>query len=108
MPFQIIRNDITKVSATTPAFAQDMKRLSVRRAVAEDLNRIMYIYSSAQEFMIASGNPTQWGHFYPDEDLIREDIEKMLDSKVNLQLWVKVNEDWINNDKYLKKFKNNE
>ena len=38
----------------------------------------------------------------------REDIEKMLDSKVNLQLWVKVNEDWINNDKYLKKFKNNE
>lgn len=38
----------------------------------------------------------------------REDIEKMLDSKVNLQLWVKVNEDWINNDKYLKNFKNNE
>lgn len=38
----------------------------------------------------------------------REDIEKMLNSKVNLQLWVKVNEDWINNDKYLKKFKNNE
>ena len=38
----------------------------------------------------------------------REDIEKMLDNKVNLQLWVKVNEDWINNDKYLKKFKNNE
>jgi len=38
----------------------------------------------------------------------REDIEKMLNSKVNLQLWVKVNEDWINNDKYLKKFKYNE
>ena len=38
----------------------------------------------------------------------REDIEKMLNSKVNLQLWVKVNEDWINNDKYLKKFKSNE
>ena len=38
----------------------------------------------------------------------REDIEKMLDNKVNLQLWVKVNEDWINNDKYLKKFKSNE
>ena len=38
----------------------------------------------------------------------REDIEKMLNNKVNLQLWVKVNEDWINNDKYLKKFKSNE
>ena len=38
----------------------------------------------------------------------RENIEKMLNNKVNLQLWVKVNEDWINNDKYLKKFKSNE
>lgn len=38
----------------------------------------------------------------------REDIEKMLGNKVNLQLWVKVNEDWVNNDKYLKKFKSNE
>ena len=53
-----------------------MKRLSVRRAIAEDLNSIMDIYSSAQEFMIASGNPTQWGHFYPDEEMIKDDLEK--------------------------------
>ena len=26
----------------------------------------------------------------------REDLEKMLDVKVNLQLWVKVKEDWLN------------
>lgn len=38
----------------------------------------------------------------------REDIEKMLGTKVNLQLYVKVNEDWINNDKYLKQFKSKE
>lgn len=35
----------------------------------------------------------------------REDLEKMLDSKVNLKVWVKVNEDWINNSSIVKKFK---
>lgn len=37
----------------------------------------------------------------------REDIEKMLDTKVNLKLWVKVNKDWINNLEFVKKYKNN-
>ena len=36
----------------------------------------------------------------------REDLEKELQDKVNLQLWVKVREDWINNGKFLKLFKN--
>lgn len=31
----------------------------------------------------------------------REDIEKMLDAKVNLQLWVKVKEDWRDNESKL-------
>ena len=53
-----------------------MRRLSIRKAKADDLNRIMDIYRYAQEFMIASGNPTQWGHFYPDEEMIKDDIEK--------------------------------
>ena len=35
----------------------------------------------------------------------REDLEKMLDTKVNLQLWVKVKEDWLNDDSLVKKFK---
>ena len=35
----------------------------------------------------------------------REDLEKMLRCKVNLQLWVKVKEDWINNDIIVKQFK---
>ena len=35
----------------------------------------------------------------------REDLEKMLGIKVNLKLWVKVREDWINNEKFLKGFK---
>lgn len=35
----------------------------------------------------------------------REDLEKMLDTKVNLKIWVKVKEDWVNNDQFIKKFK---
>lgn len=37
----------------------------------------------------------------------REDIEKMLNTKVNLKVWVKVDEDWINNSNVVKKYKNN-
>ena len=35
----------------------------------------------------------------------REDLERMLDIKVNLKLWVKVKEDWLNNEKFVNKFK---
>ena len=38
----------------------------------------------------------------------REDLEKMLEEQVNLKLWVKVKEDWINNDQFVKLFKNND
>lgn len=37
----------------------------------------------------------------------RQDIEKMLDTKVNLKVWVKVKEDWQEKDSIIKKFKNN-
>ena len=36
----------------------------------------------------------------------RQDLEKMFDCKVNLKIWVKVKQDWINNDLFVKKFKN--
>ena len=35
----------------------------------------------------------------------REDLEKMLDTKVNLKLWVKQRENWINDEAIIKKFK---
>lgn len=35
----------------------------------------------------------------------REDLEKLLECKVNLQLWVKVQKDWINNLHIISKFK---
>ena len=35
----------------------------------------------------------------------RQDLEQMLDIKINLKLWVKVREDWINLDKFIKPFR---
>lgn len=35
----------------------------------------------------------------------RQDLETILDTKVNLKIWVKVKEDWLNNDNLVKKFK---
>ena len=35
----------------------------------------------------------------------RQDLEKMLDTKINLKLWVKVKENWQDDDSVVKKFK---
>lgn len=35
----------------------------------------------------------------------RQDLERMLGTKVNLKVWVKVKEDWLNDDRIVKKFK---
>ncbi len=35
----------------------------------------------------------------------RQDLERMLGIKINLKLWVKVKEDWINSDSFLKSFR---
>lgn len=35
----------------------------------------MEIYRFARDFMIRTGNPRQWGNTYPDEALIRADIQ---------------------------------
>ena len=36
----------------------------------------------------------------------RQDIEKLINTKVNLKVWVKVKEDWQEKDSIVKKFKN--
>ena len=50
--------------------------MKVRIAEKEDFLRIMDIYHIAQDYMIRSGNPTQWAHVYPSEDLVKHDIEQ--------------------------------
>ena len=47
----------------------------VRKAEPDDIEVIMNIYQIARKFMIESGNPNQWGHTHPKEELIKSDIE---------------------------------
>ena len=50
--------------------------MEIRKADRKDFARITEIYHSAQEFMIRSGNPDQWGRSYPSEDDVADDIDK--------------------------------
>ena len=47
----------------------------IRKSLIDDIDKIMNVYSIAQDFMIKSGNPNQWGHDYPKRELIEHDIE---------------------------------
>lgn len=49
--------------------------MHIRKAAPEDMDAIMDIYRIAQDFMIESGNPNQWGRNYPPKELIEKDIE---------------------------------
>ena len=48
----------------------------IRKAKMQDLSEIWKVYREAQEFMRATGNPNQWGDFYPTVAILTEDIEK--------------------------------
>ena len=48
--------------------------MRIKKAEMKDLHRIMEIYKSAQDYMIESGNPDQWGRTYPEPELIKTDI----------------------------------
>lgn len=49
--------------------------MHIKKATSNDLDDITEIYEAAQNFMIESGNPDQWGHSYPSKTLIRDDID---------------------------------
>lgn len=50
--------------------------VAFRSAGLEDLPEILAIYARARQFMKETGNPTQWGDSYPEEELVRGDIER--------------------------------
>ena len=48
----------------------------IRLAGQEDMEQILEIYSAAREYMVRSGNPTQWAGGYPARELLEEDIRR--------------------------------
>lgn len=46
----------------------------VRKSTRADLEKMLTIYAYAREQMRKNGNPTQWGEYYPAEELLIQDI----------------------------------
>lgn len=49
--------------------------MEIRKSTVEDIDSIMRIFASAKKFMDAQGNKTQWENGYPNEELLRADIQ---------------------------------
>lgn len=49
--------------------------MKIQKSRIEQLNEIMSLYSGARLFMKQHRNPDQWGEHYPEESMIRMDIE---------------------------------
>jgi len=47
----------------------------IRQAKGSDLPRLLEVYAAARQFMCRSGNPTQWENGYPQENLVRQDVD---------------------------------
>lgn len=51
------------------------KKMKFRKAIGEDINAIMNIFSQARSYMKQNGNPNQWTNGYPEQTLIEEEIK---------------------------------
>ncbi len=49
--------------------------LYLRKTRIDELELVLDIFKAARDYMIACGNPDQWGNSYPTEEIIRGDIE---------------------------------
>ena len=52
-----------------------MNDICIELAKIVDINRILEIYAKARIFMKESGNETQWGEYYPSNEIILNDIK---------------------------------
>jgi hypothetical protein len=49
--------------------------MEIRKSTTEDTKQVMAIFETAKVYMIAHGNKTQWGEGYPDENILKTDID---------------------------------
>ena len=50
------------------------QNIIIRPASTADIPQMKAIFDHARQFMVASGNPTQWSKDYPNDDVILSDI----------------------------------
>ena len=53
-----------------------MEQYTVRKALLDDMPRILEIYAYARQFMAETGNPNQWGKTNPPEHQLLQDISE--------------------------------
>ena len=49
--------------------------MEIRKSTTEDTKQVLAIFETAKVYMIAHGNKTQWGEGYPDEKILKTDID---------------------------------
>ena len=52
-----------------------MENLHIRKAVKADTPRLKEIFAAARQFMVETGNHTQWTDGYPSDELLQADID---------------------------------
>lgn len=50
--------------------------MEIRKTQFKDLKAVLDIYSKAREFMVQTGNPSQWGDLWPPVSLVEDDIRQ--------------------------------
>ena len=50
--------------------------MKIRHAKLCELPALLEIYDNARLYMRENGNPTQWNNGYPNEEVLRDDIER--------------------------------
>lgn len=78
------------------------KRKTIEKEPIYDIDATIYCLKNSHKGIIIGKNGTMLKRI---GTYARHDLENMLQTKINLKLWVKVKEDWINNDNMVKKFK---
>lgn len=78
------------------------KRKTIEKELIYDIDATIYCLKNSHKGIIIGKNGAMLKRI---GTYARQDLENMLQTKINLKLWVKVKEDWINNDNMVKKFK---
>lgn len=52
-----------------------VKMTQIRQATRADIPQLLRVYDAAQDYMISSGNSTQWGKEYPTMEQVESDIQ---------------------------------
>lgn len=78
------------------------KRKTAKKEIIYDIEVIIYCLRNSHKGIIIGKDGAMLKRI---GTYSRQDLERLFGTKVNLKLWVKVKEDWLNDDKIVKKFK---